>query len=114
MVIKTLDIRIQIERAGKNMMIARSSGITVDVREYCAREERYINVRYEDYLQYNAMRIARRITNDMEMVYISDYYPIREVIESMLKMLHEQSVVRACLTNMTVHILGDNDNEENN
>ena len=102
MVIKTLDIRIRIERVGKNAIVALSRGRAVDVRAYHAREERYVNVRYGEYLQYNATRIAHRITNDMEMVSTSDYYQIRDVIESMLKTLHEQSVVRACLTDVTV------------
>ena len=39
---------------------------------------------------------------------------VRDFIESMLRMLREHSAVGACLTNMTVHILEDNDNEENN
>lgn len=112
MVTKTLDIGIHIVRAGKNVIAAHSRGRTVNVRAYYAREGRYIDVRYGEYLQYNAMRIAHRITNDIEMVSINDYYQVRDVIESMLKTLHEHSTVRMCITDITVSILEDNDNEE--
>lgn len=112
MATKTLEVRLQIEWAGKSIMTARSGERTVDVRAYYAREKRYADVRYGAYLQYNAMRVAHKITNEFEMVSINDYYHVRDIIESMLKMLHEHSFMRACFAYITVPVLEDNDNEE--
>lgn len=112
MATKILEIRLQIEWTGKSVMTARSGERTVDVRAYYAREERYADVRYGEYLRYNATRVAHKITSDLEMVSIDNYYHVRDIIESMLKMLHERSIMRACFAYITVPLLEDNDNEE--
>ena len=101
-----LDINIQIERSGYSRMIACARGRTVEVRAYHAREERYKNVLYGAYLQYSAMIIAHKFTNDLDSMSITDYYQVRDTIESMLKMLHEYSVMRACSADVTVYLLG--------
>lgn len=102
---KRLDISIQIERAGSSKMVARARGIAVDIAAYHAREERYANVLFGQYLQYNAMRVAHKFTNDLWLMSISDYYQVRDTIESMLKMLHEYSILRACAADVTVCLL---------
>lgn len=99
------DISIQVERAGSTKMVARSRGIAVDITAYHAREEQYVNVLFRSWLQYNASRAASKFTNDLEMISISDYYQVRDTIESMLKMLHEYSVMRACSADVTVYLL---------
>ena len=111
---KRLDISIQIERTGSKKMVARARGIAVDVAAYHAREGRYTNVLYGQYLQYNAMRVAHKFTNDLGMISISDYYQVRDTIESILKMLHEYSVVRACQADVTVYLLEGDVIEEDN
>lgn len=111
---KRLDISIQIERAGSSKMVARARGFAVDVTAYHAREERYKNALYGAYLQYNAMIVAHKFTNDLGMMSIGDYYQIRDTIESMLKMLHEYSVMRACSADVTVYLLEEYVIEDDN
>lgn len=102
---KAFDISIQIERAGSSKMVARSRGRAVDVTAYYARQGMYENVRYGRYLLYNATRIAHKIIGDIETLSVSDYYQVRDTIESMLKMLHEYSVMRACSADVTIYLL---------
>lgn len=109
---KALNISIQIERAGKSKMVARARGIAVDVTAYHAREDRYKNVLYGQYLQYNAIRVANKFINNLILMSVSDYYQMRDAIESMLKMLHEYSVVRACQADVTVYLLEGDDLEK--
>lgn len=99
-----LDINIQIKREGKSKMVAHARETTIDVIAYYAREERYNKVSYWQYLQYNAMRVAHKFTNDLGTMSIGYYYQIRDAIESMLKMLHEYSNVTACSVDITVYV----------
>lgn len=111
---RRLDIAIQIERAGKSTMVVRARGRTINVTAYYAREERYKNTLFGQYLQYNAIGVANKITNDLGLMSISDYYQVRDAIESMLKMLHEYSVMRACSADVTVYLLEDYVNKDDN
>ena len=115
MVIKKLDIRIQAERTDKDAIIVRSGERVVGMIAYYAREEKYKNVHYNWYLQQNARRVALYITDDLDMVSGSDYFQIRDTIESMLDTLHRYSVVKTCYVGVSVLCWckrSEDDNEE--
>lgn len=110
----TLNMRIQVKKVDNHSITVYSRGRKLRVAVFYAREKAYEDVCYKQYLHYKATLAARMLIDDLDIASIYDYYEVRNIIRSMLELLHRHSTARLCIADVEVCLCKADHSEGNN